>query len=194
MLSVGHWKRPFMTTFRSTRLLLLVFVGLLAAAFVINIARQNTPVPTPRITPLIEVFPGIDATQITRIEVENRPQKRKITLVRTPGQWVATDEKQQTVTVDVAQITRMIQILPTLRYNRVMEGSDLKAFGLADGGLFVVRFSVGDASYTLHVGNLNSDRTYSYVQREASGSSSPVLQVPASQVATLVSIVANPTP
>jgi hypothetical protein len=180
--------------FRSTRLLILIFVGLLAAAFVINIARQNTPVPTPRITPLIEVFPGIDATQITRIEVENRPQKRKITLVRTPGQWAVTDEKQQTVTVDVAQITRMIQILPTLRYNRVMEGSDLKAYGLADGGLFVVRFSVGDTSYALHVGDLNSDQTYSYVQREANGSSSPVLQVPASQVATLVSIVANPTP
>jgi hypothetical protein len=180
--------------FRSTRLLILVFVGLLVAAFAINLARQNTPVPTPRITPLIEVFPGIDATQITRIEVENRPQKRKITLVRTPGQWTATDQKQQNVTVDVAQITRMIQILPTLRYNRVMETSDLKAFGLADGGLFVVRFSVGNASHALYVGDINSDRTYSYVQAETNDASSPVLQVPVSQVATLVSIVANPTP
>ena len=39
----------------------------------------------------------------------------------------------------------MIQILPTLRYNRVMEGSDVKAFGFAEGSNIVARFKASAA-------------------------------------------------
>ncbi len=174
---------------RTTRLLIGVFIGLLGLVYLLNLAGQNATarIPYPVIAP--ELFPGIAQTQITRIEVENRVDKRKISMVRVPGDWLGTDQDGKSVPVDLPQVTRMIQILPSLRYNRVMEGSDVKAFGLADGGLFIVRFEAGGSTYTLHIGDLNSAQTYSYVQR---GDSGPVVQVPARDVAMLVRVVANP--
>ncbi len=79
----------------------------------------------------------------------------------------------------------MIQFLPTLRYNRVMEGSDVQAFGLSDGGILIVSFEVG-ARYTLHIGDLNSDLACSHVQREPDVY---IPQVPAVPVATLLHLV-----
>lgn len=49
------------------------------------------------------------------------------------------------------EVARLIQILASLRYNQIMEGSDLSAYGLTNGGIFTVRFEAG-ASHTLHVG------------------------------------------
>jgi hypothetical protein len=176
---------------RTTRLLIVLFVGLLAVAYLVNLVQQNKTVYVPYPTPLPEVFPGIDARQITHIELENPGWKRKIVLDKVPGDWVAKDGDGKPIQVDLGQVTRMIQILPTLRYNRVLESTDLKAFGLADGGLFVLRFSVGNASYTLRVGDPNSAQTYSYIQR---GDGGPVLQADMQQVAQLVRLVANPNP
>ncbi len=175
---------------RTTRVLIVVFVGLLGLVYVFNLARQNTAVRIVYPTPQPELFPGIDQTQITRIELENLVDKRRLTLVKVPGDWLGSDQNGKSVQVDMAQVTRMIQILPTLRYNRVMEGSDVKAFGLADGGYFVVRFDAGGATYTLHVGDVNSAQTYSYVQR---GDGGPVLQIPARDAAMLVRMVASPS-
>jgi hypothetical protein len=180
-----------MTGVRSTRLLIVIFVGLLGAAYLLNLARQTSVVPIAYPTPLSEVFPGIEQTQITRMEVENRLDGRKVSMVKAPGDWIGADQNGKTIALDLAQVTRMIQILPTLRYNRVMEGSDVKAFGLADGGSFVIRFDAGGTSYTLHVGDLNSAQTLSYVQR---GDSGPVVQVPARDAAILVRMVTSPMP
>ena len=176
---------------RTTLLLIVLFVGLLAVVYVVNQAeQQNAPaVSFPTVPPLI--FPGVDSRQITHIELENTILKRKIVLDKVPGDWVGKDIDGKPIQVDLAQVTRMIQILATLRYNRVLEASDLKAFGLADGGLFVLRFSVGDTSYTLRVGNPNSAQTYSYIQR---GDGGPVVQADLQQVAQLVRLVANPNP
>ena len=87
------------------------------------------------------------------------------------------------------QIADMIQNLPTLRYNRVMEGSDVKAFGFADGGFFVVRFDAG-ASYLLRVGDLNSDQSYTYVQR---GNDPTVLQVLFKQLYLILLVILDPS-
>jgi uncharacterized protein DUF4340 len=178
-----------MISARTTRWLIVVFVALLGLVYVLNLARQNAVVRIPYPTPQPELFPGIEQTQITRIEVENRVDKRKLTLVKAPGDWIGADQNGKTVPVDLVQVTRMIQILPTLRYNRIMEGSDVKAFGLADGGYFIVRFDAGGTSYVLHVGDVNSAQTYSYVQP---GDSGPVLQIPARDAAMLVRMVASP--
>ncbi len=80
----------------------------------------------------------------------------------------------------------MIQIRPTVRYNRIMEGSDVTAFGLADGGRFVVHFEARGDAYTLHIGELNSALTYAYVQL---GDNGPIGQISATDANGLVAIV-----
>jgi len=76
----------------------------------------------------------------------------------------------------------MLQILSSLRYNRIMEGSDVKAFGLADGGMYSVSFDAG-RTYTLLVGNLNSDSSFAFVQR---GVGTAILEVQAQSIITLL--------
>src|SRR5947208_10476681 len=79
-----------MNNTRSTRILIVVFFALLGLTYVVNQSRQN--VAPPSATEMPAVFPGIDSTQITRMVVENRANKKKITLTRVPGDWQATDE------------------------------------------------------------------------------------------------------
>jgi hypothetical protein len=171
---------------KTTRLLIGVFLGMLVLAFMVNQARPARPVPTP----MPEVFPGIAPTDITRIEVENVKAKQRYVLVRAPGEWKGTDANGNDVEVDLRQITRMIQAISTLRYNRIMEGSDVATFGLENGGVFVVRFDAGSSSYTLRIGETNSARTHSYIQR---GDDPAILQVPVEQLIELVRMVVAPT-
>jgi hypothetical protein len=176
-----------MKSFGTTKLLGLIFVGMVSLLALVNLSRQNTAAQVlPPTIPQV-IFPDVAQTQISRITVESRLSGRKITLTKVPGDWTATDEKGASVQADLNQVTKMLQILPTLRYNRVMEGSDVKAFGLSDGGIFVVSFEAG-VQYTMHIGDLNSALTYSYVQRD---SEPRILQVPAVEVATLVRMVAD---
>ena len=118
------------------------------------------------------------------VEIDHA-QGIQITLVKAPGGWQGTDKNGKPVEVDPGQPPRMIQILSSLRYNRIMEGSDVKAFGLADGGMFSVSFDAG-RSYTLLVGDLNSDSSSAFVQR---GVGSAILQVPAQSMFTLLAPV-----
>src|SRR5262249_38679072 len=127
-------------------------------------------------------FPGVVATQITRMEIANRSNGKKATFVKVPGGWQVTDEKGSPLQMEVAQPPRMLQILSSLRYNRIMEGSDVKAFGLADGGMYSVSFDAG-RTYTLLVGNMNSDSSFAFVQR---GVGTVILEVPAQSIITLL--------
>ncbi len=180
-----------MSNTRTTRILIVIFVALLGVAYLVNVARRNNA-PTPLPVPIaLYVFPGVEPTLITRIELENHMIERKLTLVKIPGGWKGTGEKSAEVPVDLNQATRIIQILSTLRYNRVMEGSDVKAFGLAEGGLFVVRFDASGRSYTLQIGDLNSAPTYAYARRS---DNEPVIQIPAVEAKSLVKPVDSPLP
>jgi hypothetical protein len=174
---------------RTTGLIIVVFVALAGVAYLLDQAQQTLypPLPTPTDVPL--VFPGIAAAQITRLEVEDIKHGLKLTLVKQPGGWQGTNEKGWSVQARPRQIADMIQNLSTLRYNRVMEGSDVQAFGFAGGGFFVVRFDAG-ASYLLRVGDLNSDQSYAYVQR---GNDPTVLQVPFTQLYPVLLVIIDPT-
>ncbi len=75
-----------------------------------------------------------------------------------------------------------------------MEGSDVTAFGLANGGRFVVHFDARGSSYTLHIGELNSALMYAFVQL---GDNGPIGQIPATDANSLVTMVraaGSPTP
>ncbi len=172
---------------RTTLLLLGIFLALAAVAYVQSTTQQPIQVLPP--TAQLEVFPGVEATQITRIELENHRTGKKVTLIKVVGGWQATDEKGTAVQLDPGQLPRMLQILSTLRYNRIMEGSDVKAFGLADGGLYSVSFDAGRA-YTLLVGDLNSDSSFAFVQP---GVDASVLQVPAQSILTVLAPVSAGT-
>ena len=172
---------------RTTLLLLGIFLVFAVVGYTVSSNKPDDQVQY--VTAQPEVFPGVEATQITRMEVENHRTGSKITFVKVPGGWQTTDEKGNALLLDPGQAPRMLQILSTLRYNRIMEGSDVKAFGLADGGLFSVSFDSG-RSYTLLIGDLNSDRSYGFVQL---GVGSAVLQVPAQSVRTLITPVSGGT-
>ncbi|MCC7447468.1 MAG: DUF4340 domain-containing protein [Anaerolineae bacterium] len=180
-----------MNTTRTTRILIVIFVALLGVAYLVNQARRRSAPTPPPVPVALYVFPGVEPTQITRIELENHMIKRTLTLERIPGGWKGTDDKGAEVPVDLNQATRIIQILSSLRYNRVLEGSDVKAFGLADGGLFMVRFIASNKTYTLHIGDLNSALTSAYARRS---DSEPVIQIPAIEAKSLVKPVDSPLP
>lgn len=170
---------------RTTLILVGVFLALAAVAYVLDSTqRANQPqVQFPTAQP--ELFDGVEATQITRMELQNHATGRQVTLVKVPGGWQGTDKNGKSIQVDPGQPPRMLQILSSLRYNRIMEGSDVKAFGLADGGMFSVSFDAG-RSYTLLIGDLNSDSSLAFVQR---GIGSAIVQVPAQPMFTLLAPV-----
>jgi hypothetical protein len=169
---------------RPSRLLFVVFIVLLGTAYFVSFQqRRESQVTLP--TPMPEVFPGIVATQISHIEIENVQDRRKVKLTKVPGDWQATDEKGSPIAVDYRQVSRILDRLPNLRYRRIMEGTDVKTFGLDNGGFFIVRFNAG-RSYTLRVGDLTSDQMLVYVQRD---SNPQVLQVPADELYTLIALV-----
>ena len=172
---------------RTSLLLGIIFVVLLGLTVAVNVTRQNNapPLEFPTAPPL--VFPDVEQTQITRIEMENHLNGKSITLVKQPGDWEGKDKDGQPIQVDYGQIARMLQVLATLRYNRIMEGSDVKAFGLTAGGYFLVRFDAG-RSYTLTVGDQNSDHSFVFIQRAPD---EPVLQVSAPQMSVLLAMVAT---
>src|SRR5579859_7450519 len=173
---------------RTTIMLIVIFILLVGVYYALDQTEHSLhpPLPTPTTHPL--VFPGIAPSQITRLEVDDVQGGRKIILVKQPGGWLATNESGLTVNAKSKEISDMIQNLPTLRYNRVMEGSDVQAFGFAGGGFMVVKFDAG-ASYLLRVGDLNSDQSYAYVQR---GTDPAVLQVPYKPLSLIIAAIIDP--
>jgi hypothetical protein len=165
---------------RTTLLLIGIFLTLAAIA---SLVSNNQPTASNYLpTALPELFPGVVATQITRMEIENHGNSKKVTFVKVAGGWQVTDEKGSPLQMDVGQPPRMLQILSSLRYNRIMEGSDVKTFGLADGGMYSVSFDAG-RTYTLLVGNLNSDSSFAFVQRSVG---TAILEVPAQSIITVL--------
>src|SRR4051794_17144464 len=100
-----------MNGFNTTRLLGIVFVGLLGVFALFGLSQHNTPVEALHAPQDPEIFPGIDPTQITQISVENRQSGRKVTLIKVPGDWTATDEKGAALKPDLNLVAKMLQIL-----------------------------------------------------------------------------------
>jgi hypothetical protein len=173
---------------RATRLMIVVFIGVLLFAFSLNTIRQRSRPPTPTPAPVTYLFPDVLTTTITRMDVTNVRFGKHVTLVKVPGEWLGTDKDGKSVTVNLTMIPPMLRILSSLRYTQVMDSSqaDLAKFGLTDGGWFTVKFEAAGKSYTLYVGDSNPSRTLSYVQLEQNGQ---VFLADYNQVGQLVSVV-----
>jgi hypothetical protein len=166
---------------RTTQILLAIFVVMVGVVAWNN----NRQPPPPLITPLPEVFPSVQATDITKIELFNILNHDHITMIKASGIWNITDADGKPSGIPARQISNILQFLPGLRYNRVMDGSDLRAYGLDMGGFYDVRFTAG-TTHTLYIGDVTSDGTYVYVKRD---SDPRVLQVSLNDVYNIVSPV-----
>lgn len=175
------------------QILLVIFVGLVVASFVFDRTRDsNNQIPVV-VTALPEIFPGIRVNDITRMELEAVKVKRKFIFERQPGDWKVTvqdgTQGSRVVEAPIAEITQMMQVLATLRYTRVMESMDVKAFGLENGGFFTVKFTAGQA-YTLYIGEFNSAQTGIFVQKD---NDARVLLVARDPILKLVQLFGEPT-
>ncbi|MFQ3535782.1 MAG: DUF4340 domain-containing protein [Aggregatilineales bacterium] len=170
---------------RTVIVLFIVFLALLGAAFVL-FPRRAPPLALeqPSAAPIPYVFPRVLPAQITRIDLEDRRDSAKpatISLIKTAGDWQAVRENRQAAPPDLTKVARLLNGLASLRYNRIIESTSLEAFGLADGGRYIIRF-VADRTYTLYIGGTSPDQTLAYVQRDGSNA---VLFVSAEQIAAL---------
>ncbi len=178
---------------RTFRLLIALFIVLMAIIAVLQLVRRNAiqqqvlSITPTAVSPY--VFPAVETTTITRIELENKRTGRKLVFTKIPGDWTAVDQTGGKIDVNLTYMPTLLQILATLRYNRSMNGTEtLESFGLADGGWFIVKFTSG-AEHMLRIGDNNPDRSQTYVRASIGSTDSPVLQVSAEAISTLARIV-----
>ncbi|MBX3066609.1 MAG: hypothetical protein U0528_18775 [Anaerolineae bacterium] len=184
---------------RATRLMIIVFLGVLAFAYTINALRVRTQAPRPTSTPTAStyLFPDVVPPVITSMEVSNQRAGKKMSLTKKPGDWLGVDENGQAQQVDLARIPPMLQVLASLRYTDVLDSSeaDLTKYGLANGGWFIVKFDAAGRSHTLRIGDVNPSGELSYVQVDGD---SHIYLVGSVEMARLVFIVdvplVTPTP
>jgi len=167
---------------RTTIILLLVFGGLLAVSLLINVSRRNQAVFSVTATPDIELFPQVQPEAITRMTISDSLSGQQVTWTRGSGGWQAVDATGHSVTVDLTKVARMIQILATLRYNRLLEESNVAQFGLTGNGRAVIEFDAGAKTpYRLRIGDPSPYGDLTYVQRDTDPSiylvSGPVLNL-----------------
>jgi hypothetical protein len=168
---------------RTVIVLFAVFIALLGAS-VLLFPRRAPPSAQASATPIPYVFPRVLPAQITRMDLEDRrdaAQPVTITLIKTAGDWQALRAGAELTPPDLTKVARLLNGLASLRYNRIISSAELEAFGLADGGRYVIRF-VADRTYSLHIGSNSPDQTLAYVQRDGSDA---ILLVSAEQVAAL---------
>lgn len=176
---------------RMTWLIALVFGGLLALSVLINVARQSQRSAAP--PPTIDegaLYPDVQPAAITRIVIRDAATGTKLTLVKVPGEWRASDANGTSRPIDNAQVAKMIQLLATLRYNRTLQEQDVSVYGLAGDGKVSIDFDAG-TSHTLRVGNPTQVGDATYVQRDADRA---VYLVPSAAISILNGVLAGPSP
>lgn len=175
---------------RATRLMIVVFIAFLAFAFIVNLARQRGAAPAPTLPPPPVFFLDVFPTDITVIEIRDRLSGRTRTFSRIPGDWIVTDETGKPLDFEVAKMGPILQILSTLAYERKLDNSssDLKQFGLSEGGIYTVKFEAVGRSHTIQVGDINPASQLSYIQVEPS---SAVYQVDVRGIARVVSLLGD---
>ena len=152
---------------RTTVILLVLFGGLLVASLLINVSRRNQVVFSVTATPDIELFPAVQPENITRMTISDSVTGQRVTWMRDSSGWQAVNATGQSVAVNLTNVARMIQILATLRYNRVLEESNMAQFGLTGNGRAVIEFDAGAKTpYRLRIGDQSPYGDLTYVQRD----------------------------
>ena len=177
-------------------LLALVLFGLLAFGGLLSIARKNNlptlPPPVVQSPQSGELFPNAQPDAITRVIVTDETSGLSVTWTKVPGGWQAVRSDGLPVAVDLTNVARMIQILPTLRYNRVLEESNVAQFGLSGQGQAQIEFEMGNGvPNRLRIGNADPSQTSVYVQR---GDEPTIYLVPSGPVALVLGALPAVTP
>jgi hypothetical protein len=172
--------------------LLLLFLILVNAARREGIRAAATAAFTAASPQSGLLFPDVEPISITRITVREPATGRQITVRKVPGDWVATDAQGTPTPVDLPRISQVVQILGTLRYNRVIIDQNLTAYGLVGEGRLNVQFALGAApDHLLRVGELAQVSGQTFVQRD----SDSAIYLVSTQTLDLVSgLLAGPPP
>ncbi len=154
---------------RLTITIIAVFGGLLVVSLLLNATRQqqyvnavNTALPA--VSPNAGLlYPAVEPSAITKLTLQKAGQS--LTLTRVPGDWRGEDGKGQPVSVNLASIARVIQIVGTLRYTRVIIEPNLAAYGLIGDRAVNLQFEAGQR-HKLSIGDLAQVSGFTYVQRD----------------------------
>lgn len=187
---------------RLTLSIAVVFGGLLFfSLFVASIRQQttNNALATIRasVTPVAQsglLFPNVQPDAVTKIVVRNSETGKSITLIKVPGDWNASDEKGNAITLSsasIANLSRVVQIIGTLPYNRVIiDQSNVATYGLAGDARLTVQFEAG-TTHQLKIGAIAQVSGLTYVLRD---NDSTVYLVPTQSLEILSGLLAGAPP
>jgi hypothetical protein len=186
----------YLRRFRTTLLFMLIFGGLAMLSALIILTRQSSgshlAITGTPVTPQTGyIFTDVEPGKITRISVVDHGTAHTVTYTRVPGDWNVDDSAGKIKASDLPNVARIIQILATLRYNRVLEGSSVAAYGLAGDGKVGIDFDAAGKSYHLRIGEATPYGDTTYVQR---GDSPSIYLVQTAVVAILTNALATPPP
>jgi hypothetical protein len=132
----------------------------------------------------------VEPSAVVLIVVRSGDGKQSVTLTRVPGDWRLTDVKGSRSAPDLAQISRVIQILGTLRYNRVIRDQNVAAYGLSGDGKVTIEFDAG-ISHRLKIGDLAQVSGFTFVQRDGDAA---VYLVPTETIGVVSGLLAGSDP
>jgi hypothetical protein len=159
-------------------------------AATINTRRETT-------TPVVQdglLFPAVQPTDVTSITVRDGQTGRAITLVKEPGNWRATDEKGAAVALSderLANLSRVVTIIGTLPYNRVIIDQNLSSYGLAGDTGLTIQFEAG-TTHRLKIGTIAQVSGLTYVLRD--NDNSTIYLVPTQSLEVLSGLLAGVPP
>lgn len=188
---------------RLTLFLAFVLAALLGFSLFVNATRvqvirdhadQFTLTP---VTPQAGfLFPSVEPALIAKIVIRDA-KGTQVTFVKVPGDWQATNGLGTPQPTDLANLTRVIQILGTLRYNRVLADSNLSSYGLTGEGNVSIQFETSPManapaiSHRLKIGITAQVSGFTYVMRDQD---SAIYLAPTQPLEALTALLASPTP
>lgn len=186
---------------RLTLLVALIFGGLLLFSLFLQAVQRDQVISlggtqAARFTPGTPqsgvMFSGVEPSAIVKIVIRDSTSGHTLTLAKVPGDWQARDEKGNPATFDLANLSRVIQILGTLRYNRVLVDKNVAAYGLAGDAKVTIQFETGTFNHRLRIGDVvQVSSEFTYVQRDDDGS---IYLVPTQTLNVLSGLLAGSPP
>jgi len=115
------------------------------------------------------IFPSVQPADVTKITVRDSLTGKSVTLLKVPGDWQASNENSTPIPLSsesLANLSRVVQIIGTLPYNRVIiDQSNVAAYGLAGDARLTVQFEAG-TTHRLKIGTIAQVSGFTYLLRD----------------------------